>query len=165
MVSMETFIARWAPNGAYGDIHCLVGTIWCLPSTSHLYLPQLKYLFFCAFEITDNALNSISKLKKLNIISIKSYFGRNFSGITDTGLHYLINNCPQIKSISMDFSNETNITNKTIEQLIALATRNPRIQYKHCFPLNDRLKANNLPNNLIIDFELIEEWVELSCDG
>ncbi len=64
----------------------------------------------------DNAFNSISKLKKLNTISIEGHFGMNWSEITDTALHYLINNSLQIKSIQ--FSNRTNITNKTIEQLI-----------------------------------------------
>ncbi len=51
--------------------------------------------------------------------------------ITDTGLHYLINNCPQIKLIK--FLSRTNITNITIDQLIALALRNPRIQYDFYF--------------------------------
>ncbi len=51
--------------------------------------------------------------------------------ITDTGLHYLINNCPQIKSV--EFLSRTNITNITIDQLIALALRNPRIQYDFYF--------------------------------
>jgi len=106
------------------------------------YLPQLKYLSFNAFKIRDNALNSISKLKKLNTISIEGHFGMNWSEITDTALHYLINNCPQIKSIQ--FSNRTNITNKTIEQLMASQTK-PSIQCKHRFHTNYKFKTNYLP--------------------
>ncbi len=124
----------------------------------HLYLPQLKCLYLSTSQVKNIAFSSITKLKKLNTIIIeKSESSRerikyaiNFSRITDKPFRYLINNCPQIRLTL--FSNITNITNKTIKELIALAERNPRIQYKYFFVGNYRhLDIYNLPNNLIIN--------------
>jgi hypothetical protein len=70
--------------------------------------------------------------------------------ITDTGLHYLINNCPQIKSI--EFLNRTNITNKTIDQLIALALRNLSIQYDFYFSGLEQQFIHNVNNEEIVYF-------------
>jgi hypothetical protein len=51
--------------------------------------------------------------------------------ITDTALIDVINNCKQIKWI--EFYGKPNITHKTIDALIALALRKPRIHFKHRF--------------------------------
>jgi hypothetical protein len=110
----------------------------------HLYLPQLKYLNLRGFQITDNALSSISKLKKMNKITVEEEFGQ-ISCITDTSLHYFINNCPQIKSIH--FSNKTNITNKTVEELIALAERN--------LAFNTNIAFQNMINSKLIICQII----------
>ncbi len=90
-------------------------------------------------NITDKAINSLSKLQKLRSIKIQSneilivesidWFVMPF--ITDSGLIGLINNCPQINWI--EFNCKPNISRQTIDALIALALRKPRIQFKHCF--------------------------------
>ncbi len=92
----------------------------------HLYSPQLKYLSFNAFEITDNALNSISKLKKLNKIVIQGEFDIDMSFTKDYLIHYLISRLP---FILIQFPNETKITDKTIKKLIKLALKNLGFEY------------------------------------
>jgi len=85
--------------------------------------------------------------------------------ITDSGLIDVINNCTQINSI--EFKGRPNITHKTIDALIALALRKPRIHFKHRFDDIEEyyqyfsyediyftaihLKSFEFPNNLVIN--------------
>ncbi len=95
------------------------------------HLPQLKHLDIMVDnnQITDKALNSLSKLSKLKTLRIDSFDRLIF--IAEEKLLNVINNCPQINSIR--FERRPNITHKTIDALIALALRKPRIQYNHYF--------------------------------
>jgi hypothetical protein len=81
-------------------------------------------------KITDKAMNSLSKLLKLQSIKIQR-FSSVLPLITDSGLIDVINNFPQINSIL--FNSRPNISHKTIDALIALALRKTRIQFKHQF--------------------------------
>jgi hypothetical protein len=140
------------------------------------HLPQLKHLDIKVDNklITDKAMNSVSKLSKLQSIKIKSQaFMKTYVKnddfilplITDSGLINLINNCPQINSIYI-LKGRPNITHQTIDALIVLALKKPRIRFKHNFYgiENDfydsdediiitaiDLNTFQLPNNLIID--------------
>jgi hypothetical protein len=127
------------------------------------HLPQIKHLeIFVDNKITDKAMNSLSKLSKLQSIKIGK-IGYILPNITDSGLFDIINNCPQINSIV--FYKRPNISYKTIDALIALALRKPRVQYKHHFYAIEKdfyscalninfvaidLKSFEFPNNLIV---------------
>jgi hypothetical protein len=132
------------------------------------HLPQLKRLDITVdnFIITDKAMNSLSKLSKLQSIKIRCpediYEETDdiLPFITDIGLLNVINNCSQINSI--EFYGRPNISHKTIDALIALALRKPKIYFKHRFDdIWDSaediyfnvidLKSYQLPNNLVID--------------
>jgi hypothetical protein len=80
-------------------------------------------------------MNSLSKLKKLQSLRIHTVYG-NIRFVTDLGLIDVINNCPQINSIR--FERRPDISHKTIDALIALALRKPRIQYNHYFYENEK---------------------------
>jgi hypothetical protein len=138
------------------------------------HLPQIKHLDIRVDnEITDKAMNSLSKLSKLQ--SIKILFPKVMHVfketdnilplITDIGLLNVINNCPEINSI--EFYGRPNISHKTIDALIALALQKPKIYFEHhfydigkscsydsakdiVFNVID-LKSYQLPNNLVID--------------
>jgi hypothetical protein len=140
------------------------------------HLPQLKHLDIKVDNklITDKAMNSLSKLSKLQSIKIKSqaFMKRYIKNddfilplITDSGLINFINNCPQINSIYV-LKGRPNITYQTIGALIVLALKKPRIQFKHNFYDIESdfyysdgnmiftaidLNTFELPNNLIID--------------
>jgi hypothetical protein len=123
------------------------------------HLPQLKHLSIHVNDnITDKSMNSLSKLLKLQSIKIEK-FSSVLPLITDSGLIDVINNCPQINSII--FNSRTNITHKTIDALIALALRKPRIQFKHKFYgyyistngfVSKKIYSRyfQLPNNLVL---------------
>ncbi len=128
------------------------------------HLPQLKHLQIEVYNnITDKAMNSLSKLQKLQSIKIESngiikntyWFIMPF--VTDSGLIDLINNCPQINSIELNC--RPNISHQTIDALIGLALRKPLIQFQHHFGLvhgghNSMtvidLNSFQFPNNLFI---------------
>jgi hypothetical protein len=128
------------------------------------HLPQIKYLDITVDNrITDKAMNSLSKLKKLQTLLIHTVYG-NIRFVTDLGLIHVINNCSQINSIL--FNCRPNITHKTIDALIALSLRKPNIRFKHSFNDMERggyqsyhsftyttidLKGFDLPKNLIIN--------------
>jgi hypothetical protein len=128
------------------------------------HLPQLKHFSITVDnnKTTDKAMNSLSKLLKLQSIKLEGY-DYDFPNITDLGLINVINNCPQINSIVLN--SRPNISYKTIDALIALALRKPRVQYKHQFyaigkdfyscDVNINFAAIDLnsfkfPNNLIV---------------
>jgi hypothetical protein len=125
------------------------------------HLPQLKHLdVMVDKKISDNAMESLSKLLKLQSIKIKRE-GYLLEKITDFGLMDVINNCPQIKSIV--FKDRPNISESTIYALIRLALRKPRVQFNHYFHglqqkylVSDGFirrvffESSELPNNLII---------------
>jgi hypothetical protein len=109
-------------------------------------------------KITDKALKSLSKLQELQSIIIKLRYRLLF--ITDLGLIDLINNYPQINSIV--FYCKSNITQKTIDALIALALRKPRIHFNHRFDgyyssaedmISNKFDSKDfqLPNNLVMN--------------
>jgi hypothetical protein len=80
--------------------------------------------------------------------------------LTETAICYFINNCQNIESISL--FGKFLITCVTIDALIALAVRKPKICFKHCFRLSDELRDEtkrtlyenrfDKPNNLRIEF-------------
>ncbi len=123
------------------------------------HLPQLKHLEIRVdSKITDKAMKSLSKLEELQSIIIKLRYRLPF--ITDLGLIDLINNCPQINSIV--FNCKPNITHETIDALIALALRKPRIHFNHHFDgyyssaedmIFNRFDSKDfqLPNNLVMN--------------
>ncbi len=114
-----------------------------------------------------NALNSLTKLKNLIKIKIFLHYKEdeeedeyiNFAFIRDTGLHNLIDNCSQSKSI--EFLSRTNITNKTIDQLIALALRNLSIEYDFHFSGLEQEFKLNVNNKEIVSMPIILENFEL----
>jgi hypothetical protein len=136
------------------------------------HLPQIKHLVITVdnFMITDKAMDSLSKLSKLQSIKIRcpeDIYEETYDIlplITDIGLLNVINNCPKINSI--EFYGRPNISHKTIDALIALALRKPNIYFKHRFYDIDKscsydsaedivfnvikLKSYQLPNNLVI---------------
>jgi len=132
----------------------------------HLYLPKLKHLEIGVHTITDQALHSLAQLNQLQFIAIDSDEDDLFYHVTDIGICYIINNCPQINSIN--FNSRPNITNKTIEELIKLALSKPKVQFEHYFSFighEDDVSENDvpfttidlndfgdLPKNLVIDY-------------
>jgi hypothetical protein len=124
-----------------------------------LYLPQLTHLKVgkCK-DFTDYAMKSLAKMDKLKVVSFTRFKSRDFE-ITDSGLCDLVNNCPSIQSIN--FETKANITIKTINALIELALKKPRIYFSHylgpqCFgiwfgtDLTNHYPIVKLPNNLNI---------------
>jgi hypothetical protein len=131
------------------------------------HLPQLKHLNIIVENdriiFIDKALNSLSKLSKLQTLRIDS--NQDLIFIAEEKLLNVINNCPQINSIR--FEKRTNISHRTIDALIALALRKPRVKYNHCFCDIEKephfrrkrnrkkrvihLQTYQFPNNLNID--------------
>jgi hypothetical protein len=127
-----------------------------------LYLPKLKYFQLYTennVKITDDTMKSLSKLKDLKFI----YLINNYlHSITDRGFGYILKNCPNLQSIK--FEKRPNISQETIDALIRLAIKKPRIHFYHEFgaideeisalyPLLDMKKYQNLPQNLSIKIE------------
>jgi hypothetical protein len=137
------------------------------------HLPQIKHLDITVdkFMITDKAINSLSKLSKLQSIKIRcpeDIYEETYDilpRITDIGLLNVINNCPKINSI--EFKGRPNISHKTIDALIALALKKPNIYFEHYFYEIGKscsydsakdivfnvidLKSYQFPNNLVIN--------------
>jgi hypothetical protein len=94
------------------------------------HLPQLKHLQIEVYNnTTDKAINSLSKLQKLQSIKIQSngiienIYWDIMPFITDSGLIDLINNCLQINSI--EFNCRPNISRQTILVLILKTEHKP----------------------------------------
>jgi hypothetical protein len=116
------------------------------------FIPNLKvlslYVIHITDDITDNitdnitdkALKSISELKNLSKITIDSS-NDTMDGITDSGVMAIIENCPKINSIRIKV--KSNVTHKTIDALIALALRKPRIQFKHLLSNIEKLEDSS----------------------
>ena len=129
----------------------------------HSIVPQLKVFKIRTDEdITDIALESISKLNNLEIISFDALYYNtisDFKSMTDSGLMSVINNCSNF--LSIQFHKRPNITHKTIELVIEKALKNPRICFNHYFEgieeevegftAIDMKTYNPLPKNLIIN--------------
>jgi hypothetical protein len=122
-----------------------------------LYLPKLKYIQLYTennIEITNETMKSLSKLKDLKFIC----FANNYlHSITDKGFGYVLKNCPNLQSIK--FAKRPNISEETVNALIQLAIKKPRIHFYHEFgaideeistlyPVLDMKKFQNLPKNL-----------------
>jgi len=126
----------------------------------NLYLPQLTHLIATTnHHISDNSLQSLSKLKNLKSVVFESCYNSSRSkgspSITDSGIRDFIDKCPSIQSI--DLKRGPNISYKTIDTLIALALRKPRIDFYYffqsienwCFiPLNDIENNKSVPGNI-----------------
>jgi hypothetical protein len=103
----------------------------------HLYCPQLKSLEIClksgTVEITDEAMKSLAKLKHFKHLNLLRFPHKSigFHSITDSGLLYLIQNSPQINSIT--FNSQTNITDITLNALKELALSKPKIKFRYRF--------------------------------
>jgi hypothetical protein len=127
--------------------------------------PLLSHLFVGKdSQLSDKTFNSLAKLKNLKVINI--YNIRYWPTLTDKGVCDVIENCPQIKSIQ--FKERPNLTQKTIEALIALAKRKPRTYFHHILGVSHNYFAHNkdsdygseedmylsekLPKNLVIHF-------------
>jgi hypothetical protein len=122
------------------------------------YLPQLKLFDVSTDEkISNIALNSLSKLNKLKSIELNANYSKS---ITDKEIINFVNNCQEIETIKLF---EANITHKTIDALIELALKRPRIQFINQFA-TITMKNNHkrtaiyqneidLPNNLIITID------------
>jgi hypothetical protein len=122
------------------------------------YLPQLKLFDVSTDEkISNIALNSLSKLNKLKSIELNANYSKS---ITDKEIINIVNNCQEIETIKLF---EANITHKTIDALIELALKRPRIQFINQFA-TITMKNNHkrtaiyqneidLPNNLIITID------------
>jgi hypothetical protein len=121
----------------------------------HLSLPQLTHLNMkFDSKISDKSMDCLSKMQNLKVIDFKS---ADFSLITDSGIRNIINNCPKIKSIR--FNRRPNITNETIDALIGLALKKPRIYFEHNLGEETidseeiEMKCyESLPNNLKVEF-------------
>jgi len=135
----------------------------------NLYLPQLTHLRATInANVSDNSLQSLSKLKNLKSVVFEPCYTISRSlespSITDSGIRHFIDKCPSIQSI--DLYRGPNISHKTIDALIALALRKPRIDFYYLFqsiencssiPLNDIMNNRSIPGNInltIIYFNL-----------
>jgi hypothetical protein len=94
------------------------------------HLPNLKILDIRVANITNTAIYSVSKLPKLEKLCIRNY-GTHLPFVTDIAIIEVINKCEQIQSII--FNVRPGITHKTIDSLIALTIRKPRIKFMHQF--------------------------------
>jgi hypothetical protein len=127
-----------------------------------LYLPQLKHLNTSIWDITDRALHSLTKLKKLEKVKlnryIRPYHCFKYPFITDKGVCDLINNCLRLKSIHFRIdsnlcyknSNAKIYAQNIINDLIALALRKPNIYFNHYFKDYEQKYLGLDQNNYII---------------
>lgn len=118
----------------------------------HLYLPQLTHLNISFNdEITNNTMNSLSKLTRLSVLIIRASKKRFLSRERiDEGMCKLIEKCPQLRSIR--FFSRPNITNKTIEALIQSALSKPKVHFNCLFADIDMPSKYN-PYFTIIKFQ------------
>jgi hypothetical protein len=104
-----------------------------------LYLPNLKTVIIVSeTDLTNKTLYSLSKLKNLRRIHF-SLMPFAYKNITDDSIHEFLDFCQSIEVI--EFNGRPNISNKTIDKLIATALLNPRkiIRFKCGFldPVNE----------------------------
>jgi hypothetical protein len=79
----------------------------------------------------------LAKLNKLKEIHLNVNSNKGFTFIADKMISDIINNCTQIKEIQLL---NANITHKTINDLIGLALKRPRIQFDHQFGVTTKRK-------------------------
>ena len=65
------------------------------------HLPKLQYLKIRDADLTDKALNSLTKLTKLQTFRLLYNINEN---ITESGVNYLMENCPKIIQIFVNYS-------------------------------------------------------------
>lgn len=130
----------------------------------HTFAPNLKTFSLTTrlSDISDNLLTSVSKLKHLEVLSLRRLRSA-LKNITDSGVQRLLDNCERVKRI--DFSYRTSITNKSIEKLISLAKTRPKqvIEFKTTnidpnkeilIPVIDVSQiVDNIPGNLVIEIQ------------
>ena len=72
--------------------------------------------------------------------------------VTDTGVNYILDNCPNISKIIFKFY--PNISYKTIDKLISIAMKRPNVRIVfECFqPRKDKILTEGVPKNLRIKY-------------
>ncbi len=100
----------------------------------------------------------LNKLKEIHLfVNVNE---KRFNFFADKMISDITNNCKQIKEIKLL---NANITHKTIDALIGLALKRPRIQFDHQFGVINKIKnhkksmiykkESDLPNNLNITID------------
>jgi hypothetical protein len=126
-----------------------------------LYLPNLKIVIVVSeTDLTNKTLYSLSKLKNLRRIHF-SLTPSAYKNITDDSIHELLDFCQSIEVI--EFNGRPNISNKTIDKLIATALLNPkkiiRFNCRFLDPVNEvefahidmNSYTDKIPDNLKIE--------------
>ena len=131
-----------------------------------LFLPNLISIHLSsAKELTDCALNSFIKLKRLKTLKLsKNRFRREiFPEITDSGIEKLLTSNPSLRYLT--FLGQPNITHKTIDLFIDLAEKNRNKSYlfeciyedfdENCvqYLKNIDIKTLKKPQNLSVNIE------------
>lgn len=123
------------------------------------FLPNLKSLVLNSdYDLSDNLLESLSKLKCLTKISLGNG-NKALRLITDAGICKLIDNCLHLRKFY--FGSRPNITTKIIDKLIDFANKNSkyvinfycgfsRMGDEAVFAPIDLNAYTNIPNNLLI---------------
>ena len=100
-------------------------------------------------DIDDQVLKCLSHLKSLEYLHFKRDEFTNCSA-TDSGVSHLFDNCPQLKTIDLDFIPK--ITTKTIDKMIKMANKRPNEKfYFGCWEDHRHLKRDDIPSNLQLD--------------
>lgn len=124
-----------------------------------VFLPKLRYFSVTTdYDLTDVIMDSISKLTKLEKLSLGSPL-KALKFITDSGISKLIDSCKRLRTLS--FLSRPNITTVTIDNLISLANKRSksmisfycgfsRLGDEATFASIDMNSYENLPKNLKI---------------
>jgi hypothetical protein len=122
-----------------------------------LYLPKLSSFKVSSDKtFTDKTLRYLSKMSHLSHIEINAFNCLLNRHITDSGVCHLIDNCVNIKTISLKCY--TNITLQSIYAFIRRALSKPRIEFtfsyvstNSCIKSELSCRSTQLPNNLILN--------------
>lgn len=93
-------------------------------------LKRLK--IFLKDDLTDKALESISRLTCLETLMIRRFGGHQLESITDSGVLMLIERCTRLHSLFI--FNTTSVTETTVNGLCRKAVANPKVFYKYYLP-------------------------------
>ena len=94
------------------------------------YLQNLK--IFLKDELSDRALDSMSKLKYLRTLVIRRFGGQQLESITDSGFIALLKGCHRLQTVFI--FNTLSLSEVTFNELYGKASENPRIFYKYYLP-------------------------------